>query len=116
MNRTSAPANARNRSTKSGFMRRSTLQAPELLTEAPCFERALRFGDLLPIGMVLAIGVGRRRESADRHPARPLERAHRRVGHGAYLTNSRTTLAGQDPPLREGGKGEGSRQTASFSR
>jgi hypothetical protein len=64
----------------------STLQAPELLTEAPGHERALRFRDLLPIGTVLAIGVGRRCEPADRHPPRPLNRAIGRVGHERILT------------------------------
>jgi hypothetical protein len=85
MNRTSGSANARNRSTKSGFMRRATLQAPELQAEAPGLECALRFRDLLPVSMVLAIGVGRRCKSADRHPARPRNRAIDRFGHGRIL-------------------------------
>src|SRR5262245_61121154 len=95
MNRTSASPNSRNRSTKSGFMSRSTLQAPELATETPGLERTLRLRDLLPIGKVLAIGVGRRRETADCHPAGPLGRAISPVGHRRILP-TRVTSAEHD--------------------
>src|SRR5262245_19005685 len=93
MKRTSAPPNARNRSTKSGFMGRSTLQAPELLTEAPGLERALRLRDLLPTGAFGASGLSRRRETADRHRVGPLGRAICRVGHGRILPTRVTSAA-----------------------
>src|SRR5262245_12804564 len=99
MNRTSASANARNRSTKSGFMRRPTRDAPELLAETPGLECALGFRALLPIHALLAIGVGSRCEPSDRHP-RPLTRAIRRVGHGRILP---TPAASAAP---SGGKGK----------
>src|SRR5262245_48489199 len=94
MNRTSASANARNRSTKSGFMRRPTREAPELLTETPGLECAVRFRDLLPIHALLAIGVGSRCEPPDRHPARPLTRAIRRAGHGRILPTPAASASG----------------------
>jgi len=62
-------------------MRPFTLQTPELFAETPRLDRALGFRDLLPVGPLLAIGIGRRCESADRHPARPLDRAICGVGH-----------------------------------
>jgi hypothetical protein len=85
MNRTSASTNARYGSTKSGFKGRFTLQAPELLAEAPRFERAVRLGDLPPVSSVVAIGIGCRRKSADRHPVRTLNRAIRLIGHRRIL-------------------------------
>ena len=39
----------------------------------------------MPVGTVRAIGVGRRRESADGHPPRPLTPAISRVGHRRIL-------------------------------
>jgi hypothetical protein len=76
-------------------MRRVTLQAPELLAEAPRDERALRLRDLLPIGAVLAIGLGCRHESAHRHPLGPCTRAIVRAGHARILP-SLGTATGND--------------------
>jgi hypothetical protein len=68
--------------------------ASELLTEAPRFERAVRFRDLLPIGVVCAISLGRRLESADRHSERSLTRAISGGRHGRILPSPRVWCRG----------------------
>ena len=55
-NRTLAAANARNRSTKSGFIGRSAAQAPELLAEAPHLQDTLALDHLLPEDEIVAVG------------------------------------------------------------
>ena len=65
--RTSASTNARNRSTKSGFIRPSARELPLLLAQLPDQQDAVRGGDLLPELHVAPVGVGRRREASHRH-------------------------------------------------
>src|SRR5262245_16814317 len=64
MNRTSATTNARNRSTKSGFIDALASQPPELLTEFPHLQHALAFRDLLPVLEVVLVCFGGRLEAA----------------------------------------------------
>jgi hypothetical protein len=65
-NRTSAAVNARNRSTKSGFIAQLASKAPELLAETPHLEDPIPLGNLHPELQVVTVGLGRRRE-ASRH-------------------------------------------------
>ena len=62
--RTSAATNARNRSTKSGFIGQVAAQPPELLAESPDLKDAFGSGSLHPEFEVVSIGFGRGREPA----------------------------------------------------
>jgi hypothetical protein len=54
--------NARNRSTKSGFIASLASKAPDLLAEPPHLEHALSLGDLHPEFQVVPVRVGSRLE------------------------------------------------------
>jgi len=63
-NRTSAATNARNRSTKSGFMGRTASEAPLFLAEAPDLKDALARRKLHPELEIAAVSVGGGRVAA----------------------------------------------------
>ena len=64
--------NARNRSTKSGFMGRVTVQLPQFVAEPPRLENALRVRNLQPVFEIVPVGFCRRRVSSDGHARLPL--------------------------------------------
>jgi hypothetical protein len=61
--------NARNRSTKSGFIAPVAVKPPLLLTESPYLKDTLRVGDLHPELEVVAVGIGRGGIPSHRHSA-----------------------------------------------
>ena len=66
--RTSAATNARNRSTKSGFMRQVASQPPDFLAEPPDLKDAFSVGYPHPELEVVPIGFGRGGVPTYRHP------------------------------------------------
>ena len=92
--------NARNRSTKSCFIRKLAAQPPLFLAQTPHLKHALRVGELPPEFDVMTIrfrGVG---ESSNRDAAHAFSRIG--VGHGLSLSLSGVTpieMRSDEPPV-----------------
>lgn len=89
-NRTSAATNARNRSTKSGFTRRFSVQLPLFLTECPDEQHALFVRNLTPVFEVVAVSFPGGTKSSNRG-ARPRRSAV--VSHTSIIARIRERRA-----------------------